>query len=505
MTGKQQASNQFSGSGVVEQPPVILIIHQDQDIIDICRQVLEPHGFIIEVALNGTEGIQTAYRNIPDVILAGSGVPDLNGYQICRLLKNDSVMRKLPILLLADMAQKMERFWGMKAGADDYLQRDELGAKLLRKVQVVLEIYDRTGSDEKNLLRADHEKNPFNIRTRLNQILDTSLVESMLMVEFRSLTDLIHDTSLMNYMLFSLLESILEYDAAAIFFNDDSKAPRLLTIHVPEGRKQTQANIDAMTSQFFAHFKSRDLNPALLEMTETDVIGLLDDTVHPEPYTGFHLKEMHIEGRLIGAVAFYAEQKVDYSRIFPVHLVEDEIRLLMKLRHLYSQAEMLAITDILTGLYNQQHFMHVLQREFKSALRYDQEMTMALVGIDLFKRINDEYGHACGDELLRHVAALAIGSFRNVDILARFGGKYIAIVMPSTPSAPAHLALERFQKKVAELPCLWQQTPYKITVSIGMVTTHIDIKAVGDFLHLAEGALHLARERGMNQIEISNA
>lgn len=485
--------------------PVILVIHQDDLVINLCRTVLEKHGFDIEFAMDGTEGVQRVYQAIPDVILAGSSAPELNGYQLCRLIKNDPVMRKIPLLLIADLGQKMDRFWAMKAGADDFLEKSELEAKLLKKITMVLDIYDRMDIDEKRLLKANNEKNPFNIRTRLNQILDTSLVESMLMVEFRSLADLVHDSALLNYMLFSLLESILEYDAAAIFYNDESKGPRQLTVHLPDGSKQSPARIEAMTDAFFKRFLDRGLTAAQLELQESEVIGVLDDTADPTEYPTFYVKEVRLEAKLIGAIAFYSKQKVDYSRIFPVHLIEDEVRLLMKLRHLYSQAEILAITDSLTGLFNHKHFMNTLQHEFKASKRYEQELSMAFIGVDNFRQLNDEWGHACGDEILRHVAALLESSFRSVDIRARFGGKNLAVLFPQTSKEPALIALERFRQKMAETPLQWKEARLELTVCGGLSSLTEETASVSQFIRQTEDALTDARNKDGNRIEISPA
>ncbi|MCE3235950.1 MAG: hypothetical protein K0Q50_2130 [Vampirovibrio sp.] len=485
--------------------PVILVIHQDDLVINLCRTVLEKHGFDIEFAMDGTEGVQRVYQAIPDVILAGSSAPELNGYQLCRLIKNDPVMRKIPLLLIADLGQKMDRFWAMKAGADDFLEKSELEAKLLKKITMVLDIYDRMDIDEKRMLKANNEKNPFNIRTRLNQILDTSLVESMLMVEFRSLADLVHDSALLNYMLFSLLESILEYDAAAIFYNDESKGPRQLTVHLPDGSKQSPARIEAMTDAFFKRFLDRGLTAAQLELQESEVIGVLDDTADPTEYPTFYVKEVRLEAKLIGAIAFYSKQKVDYSRIFPVHLIEDEVRLLMKLRHLYSQAEILAITDSLTGLFNHKHFMNTLQHEFKASKRYEQELSMAFIGVDNFRQLNDEWGHACGDEILRHVAGLLESSFRSVDIRARFGGKNLAVLFPQTSKEPALIALERFRQKVAETPLQWKEARLELTVCGGLSSLTEETASVSQFIRQTEDALTDARNKDGNRIEISPA
>lgn len=481
---------------------VILVIHQDEAVAQMCEQLLGKHGFRVDWAIDGSDGIRKAYRMIPDVILAGAAVPELNGYQICRLMKHDPVMRKIPILLLADLARKMERFWGMKAGVDDFLQTDELEAKLLKKVQMVLEIYDRMQPDEKTLLQSEHEKNPFNIRARINQILDTSLVESMLMVEFRSLADLVHDPGLLNYMLFSLLESIVEYDVAGLLYNDEGKGPRLATMHLPEGRSQSAAQLEKLSDSFFRHLDGRGLTPAQLELTGCSVIGTVDDQASSIDYATMYIREFHVEGRLIGAFVLYSEQKVDYSRVFPLHLIEDEIRLLMKLRHLYSQAETLAVTDSLTGIFSQKHFMASLQHEFKSARRYEQDLSLALVAIDDLKHINEERGHSCGDEVLRHVAKITESCFRAVDIRGRFGGKYLALLLPSTAASPALLALERFQAKVAESPVSWQGTELSVTISIGLACVTPDMESVSTLLAQAEMALHSARRLGVNRIEI---
>jgi diguanylate cyclase (GGDEF)-like protein len=357
--------------------------------------------------------------------------------------------------------------------------------------------------DEKRLLKANNEKNPFNIRTRLNQILDTSLVESMLMVEFRSLADLVHDAALLNYMFFSLLESILEYDAAAIFYNDENRGPRKLTVHLPDGKKQPSAQIETMMDQFFNRFKDRGLTDTQLELRESEVIGTLDDEAAPVEYGTAYVREIRLDSQLIGGLALYSCQKVDYTKIFPVHLIEDEVRLLMKLRHLYSQAEILAITDSLTGLYNHRHFMATLQREFKSSKRYEQDLTLAFIGVDHFKQLNDEWGHACGDDILRHIAQLMESSFRSVDILARFGGKNLAVLFPQTPADQAHTALERFRAKVAETRLLWKDTELSLTVCAGLAALSEETASMASLLKETEDALNQARDQGGNRIEIS--
>jgi diguanylate cyclase (GGDEF)-like protein len=485
--------------------PLVLLIHSDKTLEQACRNALEKHGFEVAFAPDGSAGIQQVYRLIPDVVVVGSATPELNGYQVCRLIKSDPVMKRTPVLLVAERADKMDRFWSVKAGGDDFLQADEVETKLLRKIQTLLEVYERLGIEEKRKLKAAFDKKPLNVRTRLGQIMDSSLVESTLMVEFRSLADLVYDASLLNYMLFSLLESLVDYDAAAIFYNDENKSPRHVMFHLPEGQKLAKPQIEAMMDRFFGHFKGRGLTEQQLELLESEVVGTLDDEAEPVSYQTTYLKEIYVEGRLLGALCFYARDAVDYSRIFPVQLIEDEIRLLMKLRNLYSRAELLAISDSLTGLFNQKHFLTVLQREFKTSQRYEADLSLALIAIDNFKRLNDEWGHVCGDEALRHVAQLAEGSFRGVDMLARFGGKKIVALLPKTSVKQAQIALERFQAKVSNAAFHWGQEVLPLTVSCGLVSLSEKTQSAADLLKQAEATLQQAHANGDGQIEIAEA
>lgn len=483
--------------------PVILVIHPDESFVHGCQVLLEKHGFEMECSSDGTEGLQKVYRLIPDVILAGSATPELNGYQICRLIKNDPVMRRIPLIIIAHQDRKMDQFWAIKAGADDFLSEETLQTKLLKKISMVLEIYERMDIEEKKTLQISNEKNPFNIRTRLNQILDTSLVESRLMVEFRSLADLVHDPALLNYMLFSLLESIVEYDAAAIFYNDEDKGGRLLTVHLPEGHAQPSSQIEKMMADFFTRFEGNGLSPEQLEIQTSEVIGALDEGSQPAIYETAYIKEVRLDGKLLGAVALYSLQKVDYSKIFPIYLIEDEIRLLMKLRNLYSRAETMALTDSLTGLFNHRHFMGILLREFKTSQRYEQELSLAVIGIDNLKQINDEWGHACGDEILGQMARMLEAIFRSVDILARFGGKNLAALLPQTSPEQATIALKRFHAKVKETPFLFNEKPITVNVSGGLASIGENVSSASVLIHQAEQSLMLARNNGGDRIEIS--
>src|SRR6185295_7723024 len=94
--------------------------------------------------------------------------------------------------------------------------------------------------------------------------------------------------------------------------------------------------------------------------------------------------------------------------------------------------EMLSITDGLTKLHNHRHFQDELVRAFEESQRYDRPLSLAMIDIDFFKKINDTYGHAVGDEVLKAVSKLYKESARSTDLVARYGGEEFAVMMPET-------------------------------------------------------------------------
>lgn len=464
--------------------------------MDAYRPRLEKQGYQVLVARNGAEGIETIYQVLPDVVIAEIVLPEVNGYQICRLLKNDPVTKKIPVILVSDFQEKMDKFWGIKAGADMIMHHDELPAKLTKQVQILREMYDQIQADEKSQFGKRRNQKLFNLNARLNQILDKALIESTLMIEFRNLSDLIHDTGLLNYMLFSLLEGIVDYDAAGIFYHDRSKDARTVTFHVPEGKHQNTEEIETLKDLFFEDLASRYPDLKRFDRFEADIVGEVSEEAEPVTYKNTYRKDILDQGALIGSFTLYSQENIQYEKIFPVSLIEDEIRLLMRLRHIYSQAELLAIVDSLTGIYNYKHFIRSLDHEFKSSRRYEHPLSLALVKIDNFKEINDQYGHEVGDEILKFVSAQFDEHLRNVDVIARYSGKHLAVIFPKTQMGKAVKPLERLQKLVAKSPMAWKDDKIVISITIGLAAMEAEMENSMDLVLKAEKAMAKAEKQG---------
>ena len=158
----------------------------------------------------------------------------------------------------------------------------------------------------------------------------------------------------------------------------------------------------------------------------------------------------------------------------------------------------LATTDELTGMWNRRRFTQAIRNELKRAHRYQQIFSLLMLDIDHFKKINDTYGHAAGDEVLRHFARLIWQSMRQVDMPGRFGGEEFAIILPHTDLDGAYMTAERLRKYIEKTPAVYNKIEIPFSVSIGVVTYQDDIKNEDELFKMVDDALYEAKNKGRN-------
>ncbi|MBA4501447.1 sensor domain-containing diguanylate cyclase [Marinobacterium marinum] len=163
--------------------------------------------------------------------------------------------------------------------------------------------------------------------------------------------------------------------------------------------------------------------------------------------------------------------------------------------------ELLATTDPLTGLCNRRAFIERLHKEQRLNRRLHHESALLMIDFDHFKRINDEYGHHTGDEVLKHFARLAPEGLRETDLLGRLGGEEFALLLPGTDLRGAlHLA-ERIRQRLEQHPTQTENGLVPMTLSIGVTLLHEDDTDTSTALSRADQALYQAKHRGRNCVE----
>ena len=163
----------------------------------------------------------------------------------------------------------------------------------------------------------------------------------------------------------------------------------------------------------------------------------------------------------------------------------------------------LSVTDSMTGFYNRRHYQDCIENEFLRAIRYGHPLTLIIFDVDLFKMINDQYGHPAGDSVLCHLAELTRECFRSTDLQFRIGGEEFAVLLPETTSELGWIAAERFRNCIEENSTLYEGTRIHHTVSVGIATTDSDMGNVGDFIKRTDIALYRAKHLGRNRTEIA--
>ncbi|MFZ2493528.1 MAG: diguanylate cyclase [Thermoanaerobaculia bacterium] len=163
--------------------------------------------------------------------------------------------------------------------------------------------------------------------------------------------------------------------------------------------------------------------------------------------------------------------------------------------------ELLSITDGLTKLHNHRYMQDELARAFEEAVRYERPLSLAMIDIDFFKKVNDTWGHAVGDDVLKAVAQLYRDSVRSTDLVARYGGEEFAVMMPETVASDGLAFAEKIRALIEQTLIETQAGPLQVTVSIGVATVpHRRIHSAKQLIVAADKALYAAKHNGRNQV-----
>ena len=212
--------------------------------------------------------------------------------------------------------------------------------------------------------------------------------------------------------------------------------------------------------------------------------------------------ELEIEGRTLGYMIFLNTRDPDAFR-------GSDIQKLVRVReHLISaftkartiqRLEEATRTDPLTGLLNRRGMMERLQGGVEQFKRYGQPFTIAIGDLDDFKKINDAFGHECGDMALRHAAALIGGNLRKVDSAGRWGGEEFLVLMPQTGEASALAAVEKLRALVAGGQLAYKGRAIAMTMTFG-ISEFGAMLSLDAFLNRADAALYEGKRRGKDRV-----
>ncbi len=160
----------------------------------------------------------------------------------------------------------------------------------------------------------------------------------------------------------------------------------------------------------------------------------------------------------------------------------------------------LATHDVLSDLYNRRHFVEMADKEISRALRHGRPLALCIVDVDLFKPVNDRYGHISGDDVLRQISSIVKQHVRSDDIAARIGGEEFAVLLPESDATATLAFAERLRAAVAGTTFAPGGEPQRITISIGIATLVHHGGSRQSLMAAADAALYRAKDEGRNRV-----
>ena len=483
----------------------ILLIEDSQLQLKSVELTLSKLGHEILTATNAIDGIEIAYQTFPDLIISDIIMPEINGYQLCRLLKNDDLLKRIPIILLTQLNEKLDNFWGIKAGADSFIVKSENPEDFLNNVRNFLENASTISQEERQQFIEEKKLENKNIQTRINNLLDQSLIESTIINEFRNLSEFIYATKILSNEIFSLIFSLIDFNAAAIFFNErDDKKKKTINVSL-QGIVLDDKDLKDFKQAFFLSCFGEDYYQ---EESLYDYEIVDNHTKTPEVVEGLSVLKSKIiipityANKVIGGIALYHKRNARFDSSRVLEIILQELKILMRIKWLYSETKYLAITDGLTGLYNRRYFQQTLDKEFARSKRYKNPLSLAFFDIDHFKSVNDTYGHQFGDKVIAEISKIIRNSLRKTDYVARYGGEEIVLILPETPIGQTMIPIERIRIKIQQHGFICGEKPVQVTVSCGLASIEPDVSTYEDLILRADKALYESKKNGRNQTTI---
>ena len=159
----------------------------------------------------------------------------------------------------------------------------------------------------------------------------------------------------------------------------------------------------------------------------------------------------------------------------------------------------MTIVDGLTGIHNKRYLVEQLDRELSRATRHGRPLSLVMCDIDQFKRVNDEFGHLAGDHVLKEVAQLAKSRLRPDDVIARYGGDELAVILPETDAVGGVRIADELRKMIATETFIFEDEDIDVTISCGVAQLEPKWRAY-DFVRAADEQLYEAKRAGRNRV-----
>ncbi len=208
-------------------------------------------------------------------------------------------------------------------------------------------------------------------------------------------------------------------------------------------------------------------------------------------------------GETIGVLALENAQVNAFSAadVQPLESVADICAAAIQNARYFEKVRQMAYLDGLTGIFNRRYFEVRIAEEIERAHRYENELSIIMIDVDHFKKLNDEFGHLLGDEALRQVSAIFAHNLRKVDIACRYGGEEFVILAPQTSGEAAYGVAEKLRRVVEAWA--FPGVPRPVTIASGVASFPANGRTRDELVKAADDALYRAKQNGRNRVEMA--
>ncbi|MGA0606901.1 PleD family two-component system response regulator [Phenylobacterium sp. VNQ135] len=445
----------------------ILVVDDIEANVRLLEAKLTAEYYEVLTASDGPTALAMAAAERPDIILLDVMMPGMDGFQVCRRLKDDPETRHVPVVLVTALDGRADRVAGLEAGADDFLTKPIDDMMLFARVRsltrlkaVIDELREREASGRRMGVIAGAASRLGGSGGRILIVDDNARqaqrVCSELAIEHRPVIEADPEKAMMT----------AKGPVDLVLVNTSAKA------------------FDGL--RFAAHIRSDEATRGL------PILAIVDPDERHRIVKALEIGVNDILVRPIdpGELAARAKTQIrrkrytDYLRTNLDHSLE------------------LAVTDQLTGLHNRRYMQGQLEALMRRAGVGGEPVGLLVIDIDHFKKINDSFGHDVGDEVLREFAVRLASNVRAIDLPVRHGGEEFVVVMPDTSLDDARRIAERIRLHVAGSPfrVMGGEELLSVTISIGVAASFGAADSAQGLLKRADEAVYEAKSRGRNRV-----
>lgn len=538
------------------KPLRILLADDSQSIGEMISEQLRSNGHLVTYVKSGEAAVEAYREDPPELVLMDIEMPGIGGLEAIRQIRKIPAPVWVPVIIITSHQDEASLLGSFMAGADDFLSKPIQPLLLDIRIQAMIRIVSSQRSAAatvdsviEGVIRIDRVGRITAFNKAAEGIFGYSAKEAMgqnvkmlMPAPYREE----HDTYLGNYVatgerkvigigrevigqrkngeVFPMHLGVSEVetpdDRFFVGVIRDLTMEKALRTKLSESRNFLADVIE--NSPAATYVKNREgryllvnhMHEQVTGMARAETLGKTDAEIFPatmaEAYRRVD-KDVMTTGRTIEAEEALVDERGEayfLSVKFPTRNTAGEITGICgistditQIKHYQKELERLSQYDELTNLYNRRHFMSLARHELSRSMRYGGEISVMMLDIDHFKRVNDSHGHRTGDTVLAAVSQQIRKALRDTDIAGRLGGEEFAVLLPETSLGGAILVAERLRQQVAANAIdIGDGQTLRCTLSIGVACLGEESSDLEKLLHRADTALYDAKNGGRNKV-----